>query len=106
MAINKASRKVSGFWLPLGIVLSLATTMSGYKPANYYSVPAYVVGMGAILVAIASHYVLSRLRSGHSESEIALVRWERAMLCAFVLGTIAFGWLIGDLLAMWLLRPQ
>jgi len=80
--------------------------VSGYKPTNYYSIPAYVVGMGASLIAITFHYVLSRLRSRQSESEIALVWWERAMLSAFVLGLIAFGWLIGDLLAMWLLGVQ
>lgn len=40
-----AKRKLSGWWMPLGIAMSLATSAIGAKGGNYSAYAPYALGM-------------------------------------------------------------
>lgn len=82
---------ISGWWLPLGVAISLGAGLFNLKWQGYRSEHVYVVGIPLILSA----FVLARLlaRKGRRQNF-----YESAFSAVLIILLIILGWSFGDFL--------
>jgi len=96
---GKAPKKVSGWWLPGGIVVSMAAKYFGLKSISYTSNTPYTIAMGcALLMFLLGIFFFKKQRENNYKLDLSsgpailvkLFGWQMALM-AFLLG-----WLVGD----------
>ena len=96
-------KRISGWWLPSGIVLSAFSSFVGLKAENYNSVYPYVLAMVDVL-AIYVLFFLYRNEGALAKKFLVppegVLLFEKANLWLFAFGAFLFGWLLGDYISL------
>ena len=99
---GEVTKKISGWWLPSGIVASIAAKYFGLKSISYASTTPYTIAMGcALLMFLLGISCFKRQQENKNKLDLTsgpailvkLFGWQMALM-AFLLGWIVGDWVI------------